>query len=119
MGTIGACRLSADNHIREAVAIYVSGRRHRQTAVIVGGLAVDLKSGASVETGKREICREGAGLAEHHIGGTGIRAVRSNAIRADDQIRKAIAIDIPSRGDRGATIVACRLPADLKAIGPV
>src|SRR5258707_596283 len=49
------------------------------------------------------------GMAEHQIGCAGAGAVRSCMRCADEEIGKAVAVDVAGRRDRVAACIGCRL----------
>ena len=56
-------------------------------------------------------------LAEHHIGLAGIVAAVVAAVRPDDQVGEAVAVDVARRGDAVAGVVARRIALDDEAVG--
>src|SRR6202008_2380127 len=118
-GPVGAGEGGADDEIGEAVAVHIPGRGDRPPAVVERRLAIDLETIAAVEAGKLKRRAETRGLAENHIGGARVVAVRVGERGADDQIREALAVHVAGRSDRAAAGVALCLAVNLKAVGAV
>src|SRR6202008_1748276 len=99
----------APDETGDAVAVHVAGRGARPAAEVGRRLTVDLETVGAVEAGKLQRRAEGRIRAEHHIGGARSAAVRVGQIGAHDQIGETIAVDVPSRGNRAASLVTVRL----------
>src|SRR5258705_6426609 len=106
--------MSADDQIAEAVAVDIAGRRHREAAEAIGRFAIDLKAVAAVQAGKVDVCRKSGRLAEHHVSRARGKTVWVCARGADDEIGKAVAVDIAGGRNPKAAGVACGLAADAK-----
>ena len=106
--TIGAW--GAHKEIRKAITVDISGTGDAATAVVAGRLAVDHKAAVACGDGG-EVDGAIAGLAKNHIGSSAPVGIDSllvegiSEIGAEDEIGKAVAIDITSPGDADATAI--------------
>ena len=82
-------------------------------------LAVDLKTVAAVEVGQLEHRAETGCRAVDHISAAGVFAIRVGARGTDDQVGKAIAVDIAGAADGHPGLVVCPIAVDLEAVAAV
>ena len=103
---------SADDQVREAIAVHITGGRNTETEAAAEDVRVDHEAAAAGGNGG-EIHPPRGCFAEHHKG-TGI-ATKSIPSGANDQIAKAIAIHIAGAGHVGAAAVVGGGTIDHKA----
>ena len=81
--------------------------------------AIDPKAVRAVEGGEFEAGRKSPKPCRTPHRRRRYAAVGTGPMSPDDQVGKAIAIDVAGAGDGKAAVVACRLAIDLKAVGAV
>ncbi len=109
MGSIGA---------DDEIVIAVVGRRDRSAATIAGRLSAQLEPVGPVQARQANVRREARGLAENHVAGPGLVAVRSRELCANDDVAEPIAVDVSCGSDRDAGEVSCSRSGELEAVGP-
>src|SRR5258705_5209133 len=91
---------STYQQIVEAVAIDIACRRYREPAIVAGRLADDAEAVAAVYARKLKIRAESRRLAEDDIGRTRVRTVDVRSVGANDQVAKAVPVDVARGGGR-------------------
>src|SRR5207248_336655 len=114
-GVIRGGAVGPDEQVGEAVAIDIARRAHAAPGDVAGRFAVDLEAVVSVECREVELRGEAARLAKDHVAGPGERAMRGGVGGSDEQVDKAVAIDIARRAHAEPGLVAGRFAAELKA----
>jgi len=94
----------ADDQIGKAIAVDVARGGHRRAD---RRAATQLETVSSVQARKVDIRTKSRSVAEHHIAGPDV---------TDDQVGKAVAIDIARRGHRNAGSAMAGCAADLEAV---
>ena len=112
-------RLGPDDDVGIAVGIDVAGSRHRGSDIVARRRAVQLEPVGPIQAGQIEVGGPAAGLAKHHPGAAGVSPIRIGVLRADDQVRQTITVDVTRRGDRGSGQIVGQLAVDTKAVAPV
>ena len=120
-GAVG--EIGPDDQVVEAVAVDVAGRGHREAARSRRPSSpwMTKPPRAGGDGGEVDRGAEAAGLAEHHIAVAGTsRAVAGavGAMRPDDQVVEAVAVDVAGRGDRASRNVVRLLALDDEAAVP-
>src|SRR5205823_4818459 len=80
---------------------------------------VDLEAVGAIERGELQRLAENARLAKDHVAGPGFGAIRVGAGGPDEQVGKAVAIDIARRAHAEPRVVASRYAVDLEAVGAI
>ena len=102
-----------DDDVGEAVAVHIAGRGDPAAGLVDTGLADDLETTRAAGDVRKVDRRQATGHAEHDIG----RAGGSVAIRRDEKVVDAVAVDIAGGGDGIAGIVIRRLANNLETAG--
>ena len=97
IGPPGVVVRRRDEDIVETIAVDVAGRGDGKAGAVVGGIAEDLEAVGRVEFGEVDRA-DAAGLAEDHISGAGIVAAFAIRRRAEEEVGKAVAVDVAGPG---------------------
>ena len=103
IGRTGFGETRADNDVDEAVAIDVAGRGDAETRAIAVAAAPDDETLRRSESADIKIGKTGAAI--NHIGLPSVSAAVVAQGRADDEVVKAVAVDVASVGNDVAEIV--------------
>src|SRR4051794_7101331 len=87
--------------------------------MVVVGHAADLEAIDARERGERHARAKAVGLAKDYVTRPAIGAALIRLERADDDVTKTVAVDIPGGANRIAGLIATRHAAELEAVGAV
>src|SRR6185436_2910300 len=105
----------ADNYVGEAVAVDIACAGDAAAAAVICALAVDDESASAGGDG-REVDGSPRGPAEHDIAvPCALACRRIAAVRADNQVGEAVAVDVARRSNAGSAAVVLALAVDDEA----
>src|SRR6266550_5808749 len=104
------------DQVSKSVAIDVPRRTHRAASIVARRATAQFEAGNAVERRDAQIRPEPARFAKHHVACPRVIAARISTGGTDDQVAKAVTIDIARCADRLAEEVAPGDATDLETV---
>src|SRR5690606_33576252 len=116
---IGIGTSCADEDVRKTVSIDVPGATHGYSSQISRNLSVDLESIGSIQCRKFQDCSKSAPLPKDDICGPTTGSIRIGIAHTDNDVCKAISVDVTGRTYGPANLITRNPSIDLKSIGSI